>query len=115
MAQCDSDINGDGITDGVDLTNLLSSWGACPGTCPSDLDRDGQVGGADLTLLLTGWGECEEVVSPGTGKFNYGEALQKGITFYYAQRAGDLPEDYRLDWRADAFNYELEQENGQYA
>ena len=68
MAQCDSDINGDGITDGVDLTNLLSSWGSCPGNCPSDLDRDGQVGGADLTLLLTGWGECEEVVSPGTGK-----------------------------------------------
>jgi hypothetical protein len=48
------------------------------------------------------------------GPFNYGEALQKAIAFYYAQRVGDLPEDYPLNWRGDAFNYELEQENGQY-
>ena len=32
---------------------------------------------------------------------NYGEALQKSFLFYEAQRAGGLPEDNRIDWRAD--------------
>lgn len=27
---CQSDINGDGVTDGTDLTLILSGWGACP-------------------------------------------------------------------------------------
>ena len=27
---CPSDINGDGVTDGSDLTQVLSGWGACP-------------------------------------------------------------------------------------
>ena len=37
-----------------------------------------------------------------TGKFNYGEALQKSFLFYEAQRAGDLPADNRIDWRGDS-------------
>ena len=36
------------------------------------------------------------------GKFKYGEALQKSFLFYEAQRAGDLPEDNRIDWRGDS-------------
>ena len=28
----------------------------------------------------------------GTGKFNYGDALQKSLIFYELQRSGDLPE-----------------------
>ncbi|MDG2148679.1 MAG: glycoside hydrolase family 9 protein [Planctomycetota bacterium] len=53
-------------------------------------------------------------IQTGDGPFNYGEALQKSLTFYYAQRAGHLPQKYPLNWRGDAFNFELEQENGQY-
>ncbi|MFI9008354.1 glycoside hydrolase family 9 protein [Actinosynnema sp. NPDC053489] len=34
--------------------------------------------------------------------FNYGEALQKSIWFYDAQRSGDLPEDNRVNWRGDS-------------
>ena len=33
---------------------------------------------------------------------NYGEALQKSFLFYEAQRAGQLPEDNRIDWRGDS-------------
>jgi endoglucanase len=38
----------------------------------------------------------------GTGTFRYGEALQKSYLFYEAQRAGDLPEDNRIEWRGDS-------------
>ncbi|MFD7659574.1 glycoside hydrolase family 9 protein [Actinosynnema sp. NPDC059797] len=34
--------------------------------------------------------------------FNYGEALQKSIWFYDAQRSGDLPADNRVSWRGDS-------------
>jgi endoglucanase len=34
--------------------------------------------------------------------FNYGEALQKSIYFYDAQRVGKLPSTNRVSWRADA-------------
>jgi endoglucanase len=36
------------------------------------------------------------------GKFNYGEALQKALFFYQAQRSGDLPAGYVVDWRGDS-------------
>jgi len=36
------------------------------------------------------------------GTFNYGEALQKSLLFYEAQRAGDLPSDRQFDWRGDS-------------
>ena len=38
----------------------------------------------------------------GTGKYNYGEALQKSLLFYELQRSGDLPEEVRCNWRGDS-------------
>ena len=38
----------------------------------------------------------------GTGKYNYGEALQKSVLFYELQRSGDLPEKVRCNWRGDS-------------
>ena len=38
----------------------------------------------------------------GSGKFAYGEVLQKSLLFYEANRAGKLPEDQRLKWRRDS-------------
>lgn len=37
-----------------------------------------------------------------TSTFNYGEALQKSILFYDLQRMGDLPDNYRSNWRGDS-------------
>jgi endoglucanase len=34
--------------------------------------------------------------------YNYGEALQKSLFFYEAQRAGDLPANNRINWRGDS-------------
>lgn len=38
----------------------------------------------------------------GSGKFKYGEAIQKSFLFYEAQRSGDLPSDNRIEWRGDS-------------
>ncbi|HYH04062.1 MAG TPA: glycoside hydrolase family 9 protein, partial [Bacillota bacterium] len=38
----------------------------------------------------------------GDAYYNYGEALQKSIMFYKANRLGDLPDDYPLPYRGDA-------------
>lgn len=38
----------------------------------------------------------------GTGKYNYGEALQKSLLFYELQRSGELPEEVRCNWRGDS-------------
>lgn len=112
---CNGDLNGDDKVDGADLSLMLSTWGPCTGSCVGDVDLDGKVQGSDLTILLSGWGTCpDDGGSEGDGPFNYGEALQKSITFYAAQRVGDLPEDNRLDWRGDCFDFELEQVNGSY-
>ena len=37
-----------------------------------------------------------------TSTYNYGEALQKSILFYDLQRTGDLPNDFRSDWRGNS-------------
>ncbi|MCR5743805.1 MAG: glycoside hydrolase family 9 protein [Lachnospiraceae bacterium] len=58
---------------------------------------DGAVDTGNLTATGSGYEG-----TPGTGTFNYGEALQKAIIFYEAQRSGDLPESGRVSWRADS-------------
>lgn len=51
-------------------------------------------------LSMTGSGYEGE---PGTGDFNYGEALQKSLLFYELQRSGDLDErTLRTNWRGDS-------------
>src|SRR5690242_9358790 len=45
------------------------------------------------------------VAAPGNANFNYGEALQKSILFYEAQRSGKIvgnPIPTRFKWRGDA-------------
>jgi hypothetical protein len=68
----------------------------------------------DLLAVLADWGVCNDGGNQGDGSFNYGEVLQKALTFYDAQQAGDIPDEPRLNWRGDCFNYELEQVNGEY-
>jgi endoglucanase len=37
-----------------------------------------------------------------SGKFRYGEALQKSLLFFEAQRSGKLPDNNRIEWRDDS-------------
>ena len=52
---CRADFNGDGDVGGVDLTFILTSWGATPA---GDLNGDGVTDATDLAFLLSGWGSC---------------------------------------------------------
>ncbi|MGF1591276.1 MAG: glycoside hydrolase family 9 protein [Pleurocapsa sp.] len=38
----------------------------------------------------------------GTGRFAYGEVLQKSLLFFEANRSGSLPDDQRIKWRSSA-------------
>lgn len=58
-AACLPDVNDDTVVDGIDLAQVLSAWGACPG-CAADINGDGTVGGADLAAVLSAWGSCDE-------------------------------------------------------
>ena len=69
QGQCSGDVIPSGVVDGVDLAQILSSWGPCT-NCPADIDGDGAVTGNDLGQLLAGWGACAPFiasVAPGEG------------------------------------------------
>jgi hypothetical protein len=55
-AACPADINGSGIVDASDLTQLLAAWGSDLGT--ADIDGNGTVDGLDLSAVLAAWGPC---------------------------------------------------------
>ena len=75
QSTCVADINGDGVVDGEDLAEELSSWGPCIVTpCVADLDANGTVDGADLTILLNGWGCTGTVFAPAIQSFSPSEA-----------------------------------------
>ncbi|WP_209645289.1 glycoside hydrolase family 9 protein [Kibdelosporangium banguiense] len=55
-----------------------------------------------LVALLAGLIGPLPSVASAAPAFNYGEALQKSIWFYDAQRSGKLPADNRVSWRGDS-------------
>ena len=93
----DIDIDGDEDKideDGKDTTEAIIGTAASSGT--------GTLGTGTLnTGNLTETGSGYEGVK-GTGDYNYGEALQKSLLFYELQRAGDIPEETRCNWRGDS-------------
>jgi hypothetical protein len=61
----------------------------------ADKDNSGSSPNLDLSPQ-------SPVSSPQTGKFNYGEALQKNFLFYEANQSGELSPNNRLEWRSDS-------------
>ena len=83
-AQCTGDVIPSGIIDGVDLAQILSSWGPCT-NCPADIDGDGAVTGLDLGQLLAGWGPCPPFiasVAPGQGTIVGGTPITISGVFF---------------------------------
>lgn len=57
IRRCGGDLNGDGVTDGRDLSVLLSQFGTPVSPCSgADANNDGLVNGQDLSVLLGGFG-----------------------------------------------------------
>jgi len=57
-----------------------------------------------MSSLLVSEQKIQAASSPRAGGsyYSYGEALQKALLFYKANRLGDLPDDYILPYRTDA-------------
>jgi formylglycine-generating enzyme required for sulfatase activity len=84
QGQCLGDVVPSGIIDGVDLAQILSSWGPCA-NCPADIDGDGAVTGIDLGQLLAGWGPCPPFISsvaPGQGTIVGGTPITISGVFF---------------------------------
>jgi hypothetical protein len=39
---------------------MLANWGSCKSDCPGDLNTDGIVDAADLSEMLSTWGACPD-------------------------------------------------------
>lgn len=90
----ETDPNAGGNTDAGSLSGAVGAQNTTGGSVTT--------GSSVLnTGSLTEQGSGYEGI-PGTGNYNYGEALQKSILFYELQRSGDLPEEVRCNWRGDS-------------
>ncbi len=49
-----ADLNHDGVVNGIDLGEMLVSWGTC-NNCLAEINGDGVVNGADLGLMFSDW------------------------------------------------------------
>ena len=52
---CDSDVNGDGVVNVVDLLDVLANWGDDPENPETDVNFDGVVDQEDLQMVLDNW------------------------------------------------------------
>jgi Glycosyl hydrolase family 9/Legume lectin domain/PA14 domain len=61
-------------------------------------------GGAVAKLAWSSASQARQIIPKAQlfSKFNYGEALQKSIYFYDAQRSGQLPANNRVAWRGNS-------------
>ena len=102
LASCDVGIES-GIynpSDSSSETAITTETDETSGTSGSAVPS-GETGGEHSTEGLTEFGKGYEGIE-GTGKYNYGEALQKSLLFYELQRSGKLPENVRCNWRGDS-------------
>jgi hypothetical protein len=58
VCDCSADLSGDGAVDGIDLAELLASWGPTGPTGRGDVTHNGTVDANDLAEMLSAWGIC---------------------------------------------------------
>ena len=99
--------NGDGSTEQQMSGNRNSS------DSEENTESDGDSSSRNISSGSVTYGSKKHIVvgtetgsgyegTKGTGKYNYGEALQKSLIFYELQRSGELPETVRCNWRSDS-------------
>ena len=57
QVSCVGDVDGSAVVDSLDLAQVVSSWGTCPG-CIEDLNGDRFVDILDLVIVVMNWGSC---------------------------------------------------------
>ena len=86
------------------LTKSITVVVASDTTVESDETLIVKLGTALAATILTGTG-TGTIVNDDTataGTYNYADVLQKSLLFYDAQRSGDLPANFPLNWRGDS-------------
>ena len=87
-----------------ELTKTISVAVTGDTTLESDETLVVKLGTALAATILTGPGTGtivnDDAVKAGT--YNYADVLQKSLLFYDAQRSGDLPATFPLNWRGDS-------------
>ncbi|MCQ2521195.1 MAG: glycoside hydrolase family 9 protein [Lachnospiraceae bacterium] len=103
-AQVTTQVDADGNTvittveaDGTTRVETVDAEGNVIDTVEMASHAGGTVNTGNLSATGSGYEGTK-----GTGKYNYGEALQKSLLFYELQRSGDLPEQTRCNWRGDS-------------
>jgi hypothetical protein len=87
-----------------ELTKTISVAVTGDTTVESDETLIVKLGTALAATILAGTGTGtivnDDAVKAGT--YNYADVLQKSLLFYDAQRSGDLPTNFPLNWRGDS-------------
>lgn len=102
-----SDMNGDGLSDLIDLTILAEQWlnGRCGGSYCADLDPDGQVNYDDFRLFASGWnndGDSAFVGSQADSSFHPG-LLSPSQAYYW--RIDEIDFDGRGTTKGNVWNF----------
>jgi len=57
---CPADVDGNGVTDVLDLLGVIAVWAPCP-DCKEDTNEDDVVDVHDLLNVISNWGNCPDV------------------------------------------------------
>ena len=89
-----------------ELTKTISVVVTSDTTVESDETLIVRLGTALAATILagsdTGTGTIVNDDAAKAGTYNYADVLQKSLLFYDAQRSGDLPTNFPLNWRGDS-------------
>ncbi len=95
QAACSVDVNGDELVNVLDLLDVLTDWGPCPG-CTTDINNDDVVDVLDLLAVLSNWGKgCPELAGNALAEYPYFEyvlAFNEGEPVQVALDPGHFPD-----------------------
>ncbi|MDG2053656.1 MAG: carbohydrate-binding protein [Phycisphaerales bacterium] len=96
-AQCQGDLNGDGVVGVADFSKMLVAWG--PST-DGDVNSDGVTDYDDFSILLAAWGDCPPACQDNV-PFTY--VVIPDTQFFTAYYNGSTPEMFyqQTQWIAD--------------
>ena len=101
----DSSVSSDNSTSGENSDSSIGGNSSNSGETSSGSNSGGSGGSNNSKPTGAGTSSTGNATegTKSTGKFNYGEALQKSILFYELQRSGDIDEKTaRSNWRGDS-------------
>ena len=91
----------DTITDSITTDNVIPASENTVNTVETTQETLGMPMGMPMGDVID-LGDSDLMPSAQTGKFNYGEALQKSLLYFDANESGNISDDNKFEWRGDA-------------